>query len=168
MARATVAVGLARAALVRARAEHATEAAASEQSLSVPSPQHRDFRNQHDEPRRFCAGAAFQRLLRARLPQSNGSPAPHGAICQPRAAEEKMSCAHEAHVSTRTARWRRSARSSRSRSRRCRPVVVSQVVRRACALPRAERLVACRQAASLETRTSYHSMASCNGACAGK
>ena len=31
----------------------------------------------------------FQRLLRARLPQSNGSPAPHGAICQPRAAEEK-------------------------------------------------------------------------------
>ena len=29
-----------------------------------------------------------------------------------------MSCAHEAHVSTRTARWRRSARSSRSRSRR--------------------------------------------------
>ena len=86
LARATVAVGLARAALVRARAEHATEAAASEQSLSVPSPQHRDFRDQHDEPRRFCAGAAFQRLLRARLPQSNGSP---GAICQPRAAEEK-------------------------------------------------------------------------------
>ena len=32
---------------------------ASEQSLSVPSPQHRDFRDQHDEPRRFCAGAAF-------------------------------------------------------------------------------------------------------------
>jgi hypothetical protein len=31
--------GLARGALVRARAEHATEAAASEQSLSVPSPQ---------------------------------------------------------------------------------------------------------------------------------
>ena len=55
----------------------------------VPSPQHRDFRDQHDEPRRFCAGVAFQRLLRARLPQSNGSPAPHGAICQPRAAEEK-------------------------------------------------------------------------------
>ena len=49
-----------------------------------------------------------------------------------------------------------------------RPVVVSQVVRKACALPRSERLVACRQAASLETRTSYHSMASCNGACAGK
>ena len=41
-----------------------------------------------------------------------------------------------------------------------RPVVVSQVVRKACALPRSERLVACRQAASLETRTSYHSMAS--------
>ena len=39
-----------------------------------------------------------------------------------------------------------------------RPVVVSQVVRKACALPRSERLVACRQAASLETRTSYHSM----------
>ena len=34
-------------------------AAASEQSLSVPSPQHRDFRDQHDEPRRFCAGADF-------------------------------------------------------------------------------------------------------------
>ena len=45
---------------------------------------------------------------------------------------------------------------------------VSQVVRKACALPRSERLVACRQAASLETRTSYHSMASCNDACAGK
>ena len=61
----------------------------------------------------------FQRLLRARLPLSNGSPAPHSAICQPRAAEEKNECcANEAHVSTRTARWRRPARSSRSRSRR--------------------------------------------------
>ena len=55
----------------------------------VPSPQRRDFRDQHDEPRRFVAGVAFQRLLRARLPQSNGSPSPHGAICQPRAAEGK-------------------------------------------------------------------------------
>ena len=49
-----------------------------------------------------------------------------------------------------------------------RPWVLSEVVRKACALPRSERLVACRQAASLETRTSYHSMTSCNGACAGK
>ena len=41
----------------------------------VPSLQHRDLRDQHDKPRRLCAGVAFQRLLRARLPQSNGSPA---------------------------------------------------------------------------------------------
>ena len=116
MARATVAVGLARAALVRARAEHATEAAASEQSLSVPSPQHRDFRDQHDEPRRFCAGAAFPAAF---------APAPPAvewiscaASASPAQQKKKMSCAHEAHVSTRTARWRRPARSSRSRSRR--------------------------------------------------
>ena len=36
----------------------------------------------------------------------------------PAQRKKKMSCAHEAHVSTRTARWRRPARSSRSRSRR--------------------------------------------------
>ena len=33
-------------------------------------------------------------------------------------------------------------------------------------LPRSKRQVACRQAASLQTLTSYHSMASCNDACA--
>ena len=33
-------------------------------------------------------------------------------------------------------------------------------------LPRSKRQVACRQAASLHTLTSYHSMASCNDACA--
>ena len=49
-----------------------------------------------------------------------------------------------------------------------RPWVLSEVVRKARALPCSERQVACMQAASLETRTSYHSMASCNGACAGK
>ena len=55
----------------------------------VPSPQHRDFWDQHDEPRRFCAGVAFQRLLRARLPQSHGSPAPHGAITASPAQRKK-------------------------------------------------------------------------------
>ena len=49
-----------------------------------------------------------------------------------------------------------------------RPWVLSEVVRKARALPCSERQVACMQAASLETRTSYHSMTSCNGACAGK
>ena len=56
----------------------------------VPSPQRRDFRDQHDEPRRFVAGVAFQRLLRARLPQSNGSPAPCGAnLPAPRSGRKK-------------------------------------------------------------------------------
>ena len=119
LARATVAVGLARAALVRARAEHATEAAASEQSLSVPSPQHRDFRDQHDEPRRFCAGAAFPAAF-ARAPPAVEwiSCAVRRQSASPAQRKKKMSCAHEAHVSTRAARWRRPARSRRSRSRR--------------------------------------------------
>ena len=55
----------------------------------VPSPQHRDFWDQHDEPRRLCAGVAFQRLLRACLPQSHGSPAPHGAITASPAQRKK-------------------------------------------------------------------------------
>jgi hypothetical protein len=169
LARATVAVGLARAALVRVRAEDATEAAASEQSLSVPSPQHRDFRDQHDEPRRFCAGAAFPAAF-ARAPPAVEwiSCAARRHLPAPRSGRKKMSCAHEAHVSTRTARWRRPARSSRSRSRRWQAMGVERGGEKAHALPRSERLVACRQAASLETRTSYQSMASCNGACAGK
>ena len=53
----------------------------------VPRPPHLDFRDQHDEARRFGAGVTFQRLLRAQpgppmvvslLPSSNdwGTPTP--------------------------------------------------------------------------------------------
>ena len=78
---------------------------ASEQSLSVPSPQHRDFRDQHDEPRRFCAGAAFPAAF-ARAPPAVEwiSCAVRRQSASPAQRKKKMSCAHEAHVSTRAAR----------------------------------------------------------------
>ena len=57
----------------------------------------------------FCARASHSQMdLLCRTPPS----------ASPAQRKKKMSCAHEAHVSTRTARSRRSARSSRSRSRR--------------------------------------------------
>ena len=57
----------------------------------------------------FCARASRSQMdLLCRTPPS----------ASPAQRKKKMSCAHEAHVSTRTARSRRSARSSRSRSRR--------------------------------------------------
>ena len=63
---------------------------ASEQSLSVSQACSTVICGTSTTSRVDSAPARlFQRLLRARLPQSNGSPAPHGAICQPRAAEEK-------------------------------------------------------------------------------
>ena len=57
----------------------------------------------------FCARASRSQMDLLRRTAPSASPAQR---------KGKMSCAHEAHVSTRTARWRRPARSSRSRSRR--------------------------------------------------
>ena len=98
----------------------------------------------------FCARASRSQMDLLRRTAPSASPA----------QRKKMSCAHEAHVSTRTARWRRPARSSRSRGRRWQAMGVERGGEEGACLPRSERLVACRQAASLETRTSYHSMTS--------
>ena len=56
----------------------------------VPRPPHLDFRDQHDEARRFGAGVTFQRLLRARLPPSKDLLRRKAPSCQPRAAEENF------------------------------------------------------------------------------
>ena len=53
----------------------------------VPLPPHLDFRDQHDEARRFGAGVIFQRLLRARLPRQKDLLRRKAPSCQPRAAE---------------------------------------------------------------------------------
>ena len=53
----------------------------------VPRPPHLDFRDQHDEARRFGAGMTFQRLLRARLPRQKDLLRRKAPSCQPRAAE---------------------------------------------------------------------------------
>ena len=55
----------------------------------VPSPQHRDFRDQHDEPRRFCAGAAFPAAFARAPPAVKWISCAARRHCQPRAAEEK-------------------------------------------------------------------------------
>ena len=91
-----MAVGLARAALVRARAEQATEAASSEQSLSVSQARSTVIFGTSTTSRVDSAPEWLPSDFCARLPQSNGSPAPHGAICQsPTQRKKKMSCAHE-------------------------------------------------------------------------
>ena len=63
---------------------------ASEQSLSIPSPQHRDFWDQHDEPRRFCAGAAFPAAFaRASRSQMDLSCAARRHLPAPRSGRKK-------------------------------------------------------------------------------
>ena len=119
LARATVPVCLARAALARARVEQAMEAAASEQSLSVSQACSNVICGTSTTSRvdsapawlssGFCARASRSRMDLLRRTALSASPAQR---------KKKMSCAHEAHVSTRAARWRRPARSRRSRSRR--------------------------------------------------
>ena len=95
MARATVAVGLARAALVRARAEQATEAAASEQTLSVSQARSAVIfgtsttSRVDSAPARlssgFCARASRSQMDLLRRTAPSASPAQR---------KKKMSCAH--------------------------------------------------------------------------
>ena len=86
------------------------------------APRYLDLRDQHDEPQQFCAGIVFQRLPHAAVKWITPFAAPH--ICWPRAAEENLSCAQEAHVSTRATRLE-------VVTPRAEPPMAGQVVRKA-------------------------------------
>ena len=73
----------------------------------VPRPPHLDFRDQHDEARRFGAGMTFQRLLRARLPRQKISCAARRHPVSPAQRKKILSGAQEAHFACRNAGWRR-------------------------------------------------------------
>ena len=62
----------------------------------VPRPPHLDFRDQHDEARRFGAGVTFQRLLRARLPRQKDLLRRKAPSCQPAQRKKILSLAQEA------------------------------------------------------------------------
>ena len=105
LARATVSVGLARRAL--ARRGRSSDGGGFERTIPgrVPSLQHRDLRDQHDESRRFCAGVAFQRLLRARLPRQKISCAARRHPVSPAQRKQILSCAQEVRFACKNAGW---------------------------------------------------------------
>ena len=65
-------------------------------ACSVGAP-HLDFRDQGDEPRRFCASTLFQPLLRARLPIKKVSCAARRHPVSPAQRKKILSCAQEAN-----------------------------------------------------------------------
>ena len=62
----------------------------------VPRPPHLDFRDQHDEARRFGTGVTFQQLLRARLPCQKISCAARRHTVSPAQRKQILSCAQAA------------------------------------------------------------------------
>ena len=75
-------------------------------ACSVGAP-HLDFRDQRDEPRRFCASTLFQPLLRARLPVKKVSCAARRHPVSPAQRKKNLSSAQEAHFACENASWRR-------------------------------------------------------------
>ena len=75
-------------------------------ACSVGAP-HLDFRDQRDEPRRFCASTLFQPLFCARLPVKNVSCAARRYPVSPAQRKKILSSAQEAHFACENAGWRR-------------------------------------------------------------